>query len=328
METSYIEPYEDLNKIIKPVLELINEGDYLVISETPIAISQGRIIDESEYKPSIAAKFLASIWSKRIWGYLIGPALGIKKRTIENLRKLPKEAQAHKEVVLKHYGWKHALKPASEAGIDLTNAPGTYVSMIPENPSAVAKELANIIKQTIGKTVIVLIIDTDATYKRKNKYFTGLPTAISPIKSNMGVFGYFLGQIYENAGSTPLGCSEEIDIEKALEVTNTSESYQKSLATNLATIHSVKKVINNNKDKDNNNNNNNSNSNSNYNSNKSKNNNKNTANNKDNNNAENKHIQDKFKENKNTNTNDFSGITIEELNSITHTPAVILRSKM
>lgn len=195
--------------------------------------------------------------------------------------------------------------------------------MIPENPSAVAKELADIIKQTIGKTVIVLIIDTDATYKRKNKYFTGLPTAISPIKSNMGVFGYFLGQIYENAGSTPLGCSEEIDIEKALELTNTSESYQKSLATNLATIHSVKKVINNNKDnKDNN-------SNSDYNSNKSKNNNKNTANNKDNNNnAENKHIQDKFKENKNTNTNDFSGITIEELNSITHTPAVILRSKM
>ncbi|MGL6297863.1 MAG: coenzyme F420-0:L-glutamate ligase, partial [Methanobacteriaceae archaeon] len=121
IETSYIEPNEDLNKIIEPVLELINDGDYLIIAETPIAISQGRIIDEAEYTASIGAKFLASIWSKRIWGYILGPAFGIKKRTIKNLRRLPKEAQVHKEVVLKHYGWKHALKPASEAGIDLTN---------------------------------------------------------------------------------------------------------------------------------------------------------------------------------------------------------------
>ncbi|MGL6297830.1 MAG: coenzyme F420-0:L-glutamate ligase, partial [Methanobacteriaceae archaeon] len=207
---------------------------------------------------------------------------GIKKRTIKNLRRLPKEAQVHKEVVLKHYGWKHALKPASEAGIDLTNAPGTYVSMLPENPSVVAKELAKKINDESGKKATVLIIDTDATYKRKDKYFTGLPTAIDPIKSDMGVFGYVLGQLYENAGSTPLGCSQDINIEKALELANTAESYQKSLETNLATIHSVKKVIN----------------------------------------RENNDLSEK-----NSKSDDFCEISVNELNSIVHTPAIILRPK-
>lgn len=154
--------------------------------------------------------------------------------------------------------------------------------MLPENPCAVAKKLAKKIKEESRKKATVLIIDTDATYKKKKKYFTGLPTAISPIKSNMGVFGYILGQIYQNAGSTPLGCSKELNIEKALELANTAESYQKSLETNLATIHSVKKVIN-------------------------------------------KEINDLSEQN--SNTHDFCEISVNELNSIVHTPAIILRPK-
>ena len=41
----------------------------------------------------------------------------------------------------------HALKPASEAGIDLSNAPGTCVSLLPENPEKVAKEISEEIKK-------------------------------------------------------------------------------------------------------------------------------------------------------------------------------------
>ena len=106
IETGYIKPNENLNQIINPVKEYAKEGDYLVIAETPIAVSQGRLVDESEYKPSLKAKFLAEIWSKYLWGYIFGPILGIKKRTIKNLRKLPKETYAHKEVVLQLYGRK------------------------------------------------------------------------------------------------------------------------------------------------------------------------------------------------------------------------------
>ncbi|WP_296884576.1 coenzyme F420-0:L-glutamate ligase [uncultured Methanobrevibacter sp.] len=263
IETGYIKPNEDLNSIITPARELMEDGDYLVIAETPISVSQGRLIDEAEYSPSLTAKFLTTVWSKYLWGYIFGPLLKIKKRTIKNLRRLPEETKAHKEVVLQLYGLKHALKPASEAGIDLSNAPGTCVSLLPKDPEKVACE----IKSEIGKEVCVMIIDTDATYMKNGKYFTGLPIAIDGIEADRGFFGYVKGQLSENMGSTPLGCSEEIGVEKALKIANIAEDYQKSLSTEMKTIHSVKEVLG----------------------------------------------------------TSETGVTIEALDSITHTPAVIIR---
>lgn len=263
IETGYIKPNEDLNSIITPARELMEDGDYLVIAETPISVSQGRLIDEAEYTPSLTAKFLTTVWSKYLWGYILGPLLKIKKRTIKNLRRLPEETKAHKEVVLQLYGLKHALKPASEAGIDLSNAPGTCVSLLPKDPEKVACE----IKSEIGKEICVMIIDTDATYMKNGKYFTGLPIAIDGIEADKGFFGYVKGQLSENMGSTPLGCSEDISVEKALKIANIAEDYQKSLSTEMKTIHSVKEVLG----------------------------------------------------------TSETGVTIEALDSITHTPAVIIR---
>ena len=263
IETGYIKPNEDLNSIINPARQLMQDGDYLVIAETPVSVSQGRLVDEAEYTPSLMAKFLTTVWSKYLWGYILGPLLKIKKRTIKNLRRLPKETEAHKEVVLQLYGLKHALKPASEAGIDLSNAPGTCVSLLPDNPEKVACD----IKAEIGKEVCVMIIDTDATYMKNGKYFTGLPIAIDGIEADKGFFGYVKGQLGENMGSTPLGCSEKMDVEKALKMANIAEDYQKSLSTEMKTIHSVKKVLG----------------------------------------------------------TSETGVTIEALDSITHTPAVIIR---
>ena len=239
IETGYIKPNEDLSAIINPARQLMEDGDYLVIAETPISVSQNRLVDESLYTPSLTAKFLTTVWSKYLWGYVLGPLLGIKERTIKNLRKLPEETKAHKEVVLQLYGIKHALKPASEAGIDLSNAPGTFVSLLPENPEQVSCD----IKREISKDVCVMIIDTDATYMKNGKYFTGLPIAIEGIDADNGFFGYLKGQLSENMGSTPLGCSENMSVEDALEMANIAEDYQKSLSTEMKTIHSVKAVL-------------------------------------------------------------------------------------
>ena len=263
IETGYIKPNEDLTCITEPAKKIMEDGDYLVIAETPISVSQGRLIDEAEYTPSLTAKFLTTVWSKYLWGYVLGPVLKIKERTIKNLRKLPKETEAHKEVVLQLYGLKHALKPASEAGIDLSNAPGTCVSLLPDNPEKVAKDLKN----EIDKDVCVMIIDTDATYMKNGKYFTGLPIAIEGIDADNGFFGYLKGQLSENMGSTPLGCSKKMDVESALKIANIAEDYQKSLSTEMKTIHSVKAVLG----------------------------------------------------------SEIDSVTIEDLDSITHTPAVIIR---
>ena len=243
IETHYIKPNESIDFMIDDISKLANEGDYLVIAETPISVSQGRLVDEADYTPSLKATFLATYWSKYFWGYVLGPILGIKERTIKNLRKLPEESKRHKEVVLQLYGWKHALKPASEAGIDLSNAPGTCVSLLPENPEKVAKEISEEIKNKTNNTITTLIIDTDATYRRGNKYFTGLPIAIPGIEADKGVFGYTLGQLSENLGSTPLGCSRDIDVDEAIEIANVAEDYQKSLSTAMETIYSVKDVL-------------------------------------------------------------------------------------
>ncbi|MCF0227147.1 MAG: coenzyme F420-0:L-glutamate ligase, partial [Methanobrevibacter sp.] len=55
IETGYIKPNESLDVIIEPAKEIMEDGDYLVIAETPIAISQGRLVDESEYTPGLRA---------------------------------------------------------------------------------------------------------------------------------------------------------------------------------------------------------------------------------------------------------------------------------
>ncbi|MBR5954012.1 MAG: gamma-glutamyl ligase, partial [Methanobrevibacter sp.] len=97
--------------------------------------------------------------------------------------------------------------------------------------------------------------------------FTGLPIAIEGIESDKGFFGYVKGQLSENMGSTPLGCSEKISVENGLKIANIAEDYQKSLSTEMKTIHSVKEVLG----------------------------------------------------------TSETGVTIEALDSITHTPAVIIR---
>ena len=38
IETGYIKPNENLNSIINPAKELMQDGDYLVIAETPISV--------------------------------------------------------------------------------------------------------------------------------------------------------------------------------------------------------------------------------------------------------------------------------------------------
>ena len=195
IKTDYINPGGSYDVIIEGAVKFLKDDDFLVVSETPLSIAQGRLVDESEFKPSISAYFLAEIWSKYLWGYIFGPILRIKKRTIKNLKKLPPEARSHKEVILNYYGWKHALKPASEAGVDLSNAPGTLVSLLPHDPQSVSEVMEKKILDTSGKKVTVMIIDTDATYKIRKTMFTSLPISIPQIKNNMGIFGYLLGRV-------------------------------------------------------------------------------------------------------------------------------------
>lgn len=243
INTGYIKPGEPYDVILENAINLLEDGDFLVISETPLAVSQGRLVDEAEFKPSISAFILADVWSKYLWGYIFGPLMGIKKRTIKNLRKLPPEARSHKEVILQHYGWKHALKPASEAGVDLSNAPGSYVSLLPDDPQGLSEEISLKIQRISGKNVTVMIIDTDATYKIGKTIFTSLPISIAEIKNNWGMFGYLLGRLGHIVGPTPLGVSQEHNIDKILQIARAAEEYQKIHENNMETVYDMQKLL-------------------------------------------------------------------------------------
>src|SRR5665647_1519848 len=69
VKTDYIKPNESYDIIIKQAADLLSDGDFLVISETPISVSQGRLVDESKFKASFLSFLLADVWSKYIWGY-------------------------------------------------------------------------------------------------------------------------------------------------------------------------------------------------------------------------------------------------------------------
>ncbi len=239
VKTGYIRPNEPYDVIIENAKDLLEDGDFIVISETPIAISQGRLVDESKFKHSYLAIFLADIWSKYIWGYFLGPLLGIKKRTINNLRNLPFEARAHKAVVLKYYGLKHALKPASEAGIDLSNAPGTYVSLLPDKPEEVVADIAGKISKNVGKEVVAIVIDTDVTYEFLGKFFTSLPIATKGIKADFGIFGYFLGRFGKIIGPTPLAVSKQCDLEKIMKIAKIADDYQNENEYSMKTVYDM-----------------------------------------------------------------------------------------
>jgi F420-0:gamma-glutamyl ligase-like protein len=243
IKTGYIKPNEPYDKIIQNAEYLLEEGDFLVISETPISISQGRLVDESEFQASILSFLLADLWSKYLWGYLLGPIFRIKPRTIQNLKKLPPEARAHKRMILEYYGLKHALKPASEAGVDLSNVPGTMVSLLPEDPDGVSRDISNKILRDLEIDVTVMIIDTDASYEIMGKKFTSLPIALNGIASDLGIFGYLFGRFGKLLGPTPLGVSRPQNLDHALKIAKIAEDYHKNNEKNIETVYDMKNIF-------------------------------------------------------------------------------------
>lgn len=268
VHTRYIKPNEPYDIIIESAASLMKDGDYLVISETPISVSQGRLVDESEFQPSILSFVLADLWSKYLWGYLLGPLFRIKSRTIKNLRKLPPEARAHKKVILEYYGLKHALKPASEAGVDLSNVPGTMVSLLPEDPQGVSHDISTKILRDLSLDVTVMIIDTDASYQILGRKFTSLPIALKGIRSDLGIFGYLLGRFAEILGPTPLGVSRPLKLDKALKIAKIAENFHKNNEKDIETVYDMKNIF----------------------------------------------------------EGDIKGVTVEMLDSVEHTPAIIVRT--
>lgn len=249
IKTNYILPNSGYDTLINHIIEYCENDDYIIISETPISIAEGNLVDEEEYTPRIMAFILTELWSKYLWGYILCPLLNYKERTITNLRKMPKEARNHKEFILEEYGFKYALQPTSEAGVDLSNVPDNYVSLLPENPQKTAQIIKEEIKKQSRKNVHIIICDTDATYSFYKWKFTTLPKSINGIKNSTGIFGYILGNFSKKLGPTPLASTVDCNIDKIIDMCNLAEQCQIDNSTTFfETVYNMKSEFNRNYD--------------------------------------------------------------------------------
>lgn len=245
VESNYLKPGEGYRRLVENISDNCSDGDYVFISETPVSTVEGNLVDESSYTCGILSFLITELWCRYLWGYILCPLLGYSKRTIKNLRQMPKEARNHKEFILRRYGLKHALQPTAEAGVDLSNVPGNYVSLLPENPEKSAVTIKRLIRKQSGKDVEVIIMDTDPTYKFKDVYFTTLPKSISKIKNDTGIFGYVLRAFSKKLGATPLASTADLDVNELIHMANLAEECQRDNSVNFfETIYNMQETFN------------------------------------------------------------------------------------
>jgi len=220
--TRYWRPGKDyLRQLVSAIENKVENGDVVTISEKAISTAFGNIVDESVVKAGWMARLLAKYWMRYVWGYFLGQLCHLRKTTIRHIREYPiKEGSTHKQVALKHAGFLQALMFGSEGGIDGSNLPYSYVSLPLRNAAQTAEKIRRYIKSKLGKSVIVMIVDTDKTYSIRGFHFTPRLKPINGIHSSGGFLAYVTGRLFKvKRRATPVAVAgSEMHVEEALEI--------------------------------------------------------------------------------------------------------------
>jgi len=235
IKTKYWRPGDDYISIIKSsIVNRVEDGDIIVLSEKAISVAKGRLIDESKIKPSLLAKFIARFWIRYIWGYILARLCHLKIKNVYRLRNYPlKEGSNHKQVALIYAGFLQALGVWSEGGIDVSNIPFNYACLPLEDPYSEATKIQAEI-QNIARKLCVMIVDTDMTYSWHNLHITPRPKPMRGILS-MGFLAYVIGRAFRlKCRATPLAITSKIDLNKAIDIAQLAHSARGSGAGRTA----------------------------------------------------------------------------------------------
>lgn len=220
LKCRYWRPGTDIfSTITEKVKDHINEGDIVAVSEKAIATATGNIVDESKIAPGRVAKFLATTWTRRIWGGPLGRISGLKEQTLLNLRDYPaEEGAAHKETALRYAGLSQSLRHYSEGGIDASNLPYAYVSLPLENPMKIAEGIRGQIQRETGANVTVMIMDGDTTYSWRNLHLAPRDVNTPGLIHFGGVTTFIVGRLFGlKARQTPIAVAgKELNPDRAL----------------------------------------------------------------------------------------------------------------
>lgn len=222
VESRYWKPGDDyIRQVIEAIENIVQDGDFVTVSEKAVSTALGNIVDEKNVEPSSFARFLAKYWMQIVWPYVLGPICHLRQETIHFLRSYPtEEGSLHKQLALEQSGFLQALMHGSEGAIDGSNLPYSYVSLPLENAQKIAQELRERIRSELGKNVIVAIVDTDKTYSLKGFHFTPRPKPLKGIHSFGGFLAYVAGRALKlKKRATPLAVDgSRIATEEALEI--------------------------------------------------------------------------------------------------------------
>ncbi|MEM2251073.1 MAG: coenzyme F420-0:L-glutamate ligase [Candidatus Hadarchaeales archaeon] len=143
-----VKPGDNLPKLIVETVEKNNvsleEGDIIVVCQSIVSKSEGRIVNLKKVKPSRLSVALAK-------------KLGKDPREVEVILSESSEIIKIAHVIISRT--KHGFVCAN-AGVDRSNAPPNCVTLLPENPDESAKKIRDFIRKKLGVNVGVIITDT------------------------------------------------------------------------------------------------------------------------------------------------------------------------
>ncbi len=148
IKTRVIRPDDDFLDVVLEGLshtgQEIQDNDILVVAETPLATTEGRIVRLADVRPSDEAIRIAQ-------KYDMTPELVelIIQESTEILGGVPHVLLTIKDNTL-----------MANAGIDKSNVPPGHACLLPANPRASAERLRAEVKKRLGKTIGTMVIDS------------------------------------------------------------------------------------------------------------------------------------------------------------------------
>jgi len=210
IKTKYWRPGTDyVSEVVKAVEGVLRDGDIVTVSEKAISTAMGYLVDESKFSSGVAARFLVSFWTRRVWSGPLGKLAKLKDGTRERLRNYPLiEGAIHKQVSLHYVGLLQSLRHYSEGGIDASNIPYSYVSLPLRKPEEEAVRLHRVFSKR--KKVSVIIVDGDTTYSWRNLHLSPRSVPVRGLIHLGGFLTFLLGRMLGfKSRSTPIAHAGE-----------------------------------------------------------------------------------------------------------------------
>lgn len=206
-KASSISPGNFLVELLHEKGKEFEEKDVLVITSKLVSLFDGRTVKFTEVKPSRKAKILGFFFHKdpreveliiregHIRFVIPFKKIAKHKKLWEKMLRFSADPEGTKEALeLSTYVFmirKHATY-LDDAGVDFSNSPPEYVTLLPKNPCESAKRIREEIKKITGKDIAVIITDTVSVLGRMGSQDVAIGySGIDPITRKSGTRDLF-----------------------------------------------------------------------------------------------------------------------------------------